>query len=189
MTERSDRTTELLRRMRQGDRLAVDTLFSRVMPRLSRWASHRLPRRARDGTDTADIVQDTLLRSLGTLQHFESRGTGSLDAYFRQAAINRIRDEIRRSGRQPQRADMPDLPADESPLLDAIASDDAARYRRCLGRLRDADRLAITARLTGQLSYEELAAVMGKPTANAARVAVTRALVRLAAEMQRDLAR
>ena len=35
-------------------------------------------------------------------------------------------------------------------------------------------------------SYEELAEVLGKPTAEAARKAAQRALVRLAEEMKRD---
>jgi len=36
------------------------------------------------------------------------------------------------------------------------------------------------------MSYEEVAEVLGKPSANAARMAVVRALVRLAEEMKGD---
>jgi hypothetical protein len=36
------------------------------------------------------------------------------------------------------------------------------------------------------MSYADLAAALGKPSANAARMTVVRALVRLAAEMNRE---
>jgi DNA-directed RNA polymerase specialized sigma24 family protein len=39
------------------------------------------------------------------------------------------------------------------------------------------------------LSYEELAEALGKPTADAARKAAERALIRLAEEMNRDQSR
>ena len=48
-----------------------------------------------------------------------------------------------------------------------------------LQKLRPADREAIVGRLELQYDYKELAVLLGKPNANAARVAVTRALARL----------
>jgi RNA polymerase sigma-70 factor (ECF subfamily) len=49
--------------------------------------------------------------------------------------------------------------------------------------LKPSDREAVVARIELQQSYEEIATAMGKPTANAARVAVTRALARLVREL------
>ena len=43
-------------------------------------------------------------RSLQTFKHletFDARGEGALQAYLRQAVMNRIRDHIRRVGRRP----------------------------------------------------------------------------------------
>ena len=51
--------------------------MDRYLPRLSRWASGRLPRWARDLSDTDDLVQDTLIRSVANLGHFEARGEGA----------------------------------------------------------------------------------------------------------------
>ena len=59
------------------------------------------------------------------------------------------------------------------------------RYERALAGLRDSDREAVVAAVEMHYTPEELAAVLGKPTANAARVAVVRALQRLAEEMRR----
>ena len=48
-----------------------------------------------------------------------------------------------------------------------------------MAALRPIDREAIIARVELGFTYEEVAAALGKPSANAARMAVERALVRL----------
>src|SRR5262245_60264019 len=94
-------TEDLLARVRQGDRDALDALIDRCLPALRRWARGRLPAGARGLLDTQDIVQDAMVRALDHLDTFESRHEGALQAYLRQAVINRIRDEARRVERRP----------------------------------------------------------------------------------------
>lgn len=174
-------TLELLERARHGDAAALDRLYARCLPPLRRWARGRLPAAARGALDTQDLVQDTILSSLRHLDHFESRHEGALQAYLRQAVLNRVRDEARRFGRRPAVSELTDSqPSKEaSPLDIAIGREGVERYEAALRRLRPADREAIIGRLELQHDYEELAAILGKPNANAARVAVTRALARL----------
>lgn len=174
-------TVELLDRVRHGDRDALDQLFSRCLPPLRRWARGRLPASARGALDTQDLVQDTVLNSLRRLDQFESRHEGALQAYLRQAVLNRIRDEARRFTRRPAAAELTDSQPSESasPLDIAIGRQGVARYEAALQKLRPADREAIVGRLELQYDYKELAVLLGKPNANAARVAVTRALARL----------
>ena len=174
-------TVELLARVRKGDRDALDRLIARCLPALRRWARGRLPSAARGVLDTQDLVQDTILSSLRHLDHFESRHEGALQAYLRQAVLNRIRDEARRFGRRPAATELTDSqPSDAaSPLDIAIGREGVERYEAALQRLRPADREAIIGRLEMQHDYQELATILGKPNANAARVAVTRALARL----------
>ena len=161
----------------------------RYLPRLSRWASGRLPAWARDVADTDDLVQDTLIRSVPNLNHFEARGEGALQAYLRGAVMNRIRDEIRRKQRTPAQAPLESslaLQSDgRSPLEAAIGSETLAKYDRALERLDAETREAVIARIEMGCSYAEVAELMGKPTADAARMMVSRALVRLAEEMRR----
>jgi RNA polymerase sigma-70 factor (ECF subfamily) len=112
---------------------------------------------------------------------------GALQAYLRQAIVNRVRDELRRKGRQPDvkgLADI-DLRDDRSPLEEAIGSETLQHYDAALKRLRHEEREAIVARVEMGYSYEELAQVLGKPTPDAARKTAQRALVRLADEMRR----
>jgi DNA-directed RNA polymerase specialized sigma24 family protein len=67
------------------------------------------PEWARDVTDTDDFVQETLLQTFKRIGQFESRGVGALHAYLRQAALNRIREELRRKGRRPERTSLSGL--------------------------------------------------------------------------------
>lgn len=96
---------ELLERAKDGDAAALDRLLTRYLRPLQRWASGRLPRWARDLSDTRDLVQETLVQTLRNIWTFRPRREGALQAYLRQAVMNRIRDEIRRSRRRPASED------------------------------------------------------------------------------------
>ncbi len=180
---------ELLARARAGDQAALNALIQRYLPSLQRWASGRLPRWARDMSDTQDLVQDTLIRTFKRIEAFDPRGEGALQAYLRQGILNRIRDELRRAGRQPVVSvlDSQTEDAGASPLEHAIGAEAVDRYERALSRLRPEDREAIIARVELNQSNQEIAVMLGKPSANAARMAVERALVRLADEMRKDV--
>ncbi len=117
---------------------------------------------------------------------FDVRGPGALQAYLRQAVMNRLRDELRRKGRSPAFVDVHDLDVagEGSPLEEAIGAEAAARYVAALARLEPEEREAIIGRVEMDYSYADLADVLGKPTADAARKAARRALLRLAEEMK-----
>lgn len=181
-------TLSLLTRAREGDRSALDELFARYLPNLRRWARGRLPPWARDLADTQDLVQDTLLETLKRVNGFDHRGHGALQAYLRQSILNRIRNELKRVGRRPAATELdPELAdSNQSPLEAAIGAEAMARYDAALGRLSEDDRELVVARLELDLSYADVADATGRPSANAARMAVSRALVRLAEEMKHE---
>jgi RNA polymerase sigma-70 factor (ECF subfamily) len=185
MDEALDETQTLIRRANAGDQTAADRLFARYAPALQRWTRGRLPRWARDIADTHDIVQDALLQTFRNLDGFEYRGEGALHAYLRQAVMNRIRAELRRRGRRGDHETLdPSLEDDgPSPLEVAIGRETLDRYEGALARLPVDDREAIIARVELGLSYREIAEALGKPSEDAARMAVARALVRLVKEM------
>ena len=175
----------LLERARADDRADVEALIARYLPRLQRWATGRLPRWARDTAETQDLVQETLFRTFKRIEKFEPRGEGALQAYLRQAILNRIREELRRAKRQPARTELdPQAPVDaRSPLEEAIGQEALDRYERALARLRPEDRELVVARIELGYTNQEIAELLNKPTANAARMATERAIVRLAREM------
>jgi RNA polymerase sigma factor (sigma-70 family) len=181
-------TADLLQRARLGDADALNDLFARYLPSLRRWARGRLPRWTRDLRDTEDVVQETLLQTLKHIDAFEPRHEGALQAYLRQALVNRVRDEVRRVGRRGQTAEILDEHPEPrpSPLEEAIGHEALARYEAALARLRPEEREVIIARVELGQSYQQIAASHGKASADAARMAVSRALVRLAEEMDAD---
>jgi RNA polymerase sigma-70 factor (ECF subfamily) len=181
----ADTTTELLERVKAGDPEARERLVARCLPPLRRWARGRLPSYARDMLDTDDLVQESVIAALRRIEGFEARREGALQAYLRQAVANRIRDVIRFKRRRPLQTELPEDAVDhgESPLDQVIGLENTERYEAAMLRLRDADREAIVARVELRYSYQELAAALGKPSADAARVAVARAVYRLAREI------
>lgn len=185
---KDEATYVLLERARSGDRAALDDLFARHVPLLQRWATGRLPRWVRDIDDTHDVVQDAVLQTFKNIESFEPRGAGALQAYLRQAVMNRIRTEFRRKGRRPASDALDeDAPAEQtSPLDAAIRQEQLDRYDAALSTLSEQDRELIVARVEVGLTYEEMAEALGRPSWNAARMATARALVRLAEALQRN---
>jgi RNA polymerase sigma-70 factor (ECF subfamily) len=179
-------TIELVVRAREGDRDAVEALLQRCLPQLKRWAHGRLPAAARGRLDTGDLVQETVLHVLRRLDTFEPRHVGAMQAYLRMSVINRIRDEVRRIGRQPAPVELPeDLSSDLTSPLEAVVQAEAyERYRDALGQLNTREREMIVARIEVQWSLAEIATRFGMRTSDAARMAVTRALKKLTRKLQ-----
>jgi RNA polymerase sigma factor (sigma-70 family) len=180
---------ELLAKARAGDPRALSALFRQQGSALRRWARGRLPSWARRVTDTADVVQDALLQTFRHLDRFEDRGRGALQAYLRQAVDNRIRDELRRIGRRP----LADVDAhsirlrDQGPSPFDVAADAEHEhaYKDALSSLTPEERQLVVGRLELGYSYDQLALVSGRPTVEAARMAVRRAVTKLARRMAR----
>jgi RNA polymerase sigma-70 factor (ECF subfamily) len=174
-------TIELVVRAREGDRMAVEALLQRSIPGLRRFAHGRLPAAARGTLDTGDLVQETVLHVLRRLDTFEPRHVGAMQAYLRQSVINRIRDEVRRIGRHPTPAELPeDLASDlPSPLEEAVRAEAYDRYRAVLVQLSPRDREMVVARIEAQWNLGEIAQRFNMRTVDGARMAVTRALRRL----------
>jgi RNA polymerase sigma-70 factor (ECF subfamily) len=150
-----------------------------------RWAHGRLPPSARGALDTGDLVQEAALHALRRLDVFEPRHVGAMQAYLRQSVINRIRDEVRRVTRHPAPVELPpDHAADAtSPLESAIEAESYERYRKALSTMTSRHRELVVARVELQWSLAEIAQRFGMRTADAARMAVSRALKRLSAQM------
>jgi RNA polymerase sigma-70 factor (ECF subfamily) len=187
-TDQVDTTYVLLERAKAGNPEALESLFARHIPVLQRWARGRLPRWTRDIADTSDLVQETVLQMFKRVEAFEPRGEGALQAYLRQAVLNRIRNELRSKGRKPAIEDLDERIASDqtSPLEAAIRQEQLDRYDAAMARLSEHERDLIVARLELGLTYEEIAGALEKPSWNAARMAAARALMRLAEELKRD---
>jgi RNA polymerase sigma factor (sigma-70 family) len=178
-------TAALLSRVRAGDDQARDRLIQRYFNILERWAQGRLPAGARDLKGTRDLVQVTFLRALEKVETFEARGEGAFLAYLRRILMNQIYDEIRRSKRRPQIDELDDNVAQvgPSPLEEALGEDTLRRYEAALTALPEEQREAVVLRIEMGFTHQQVADAIGSPSANAARMLVTRALMRMAVAM------
>ena len=179
--ERIESTASLLAEVRKGDELARERLCALYLPMLMRWAHGRLPGKGRSLAETSDLVQCTLMQALSRVPQFESQHEGAFLAYLRAALMNNIRLELRRSQRHPSigTASAPEL-ADDSPLASLTGRDALLDYERALGQLAPERREAVILRVEFGFSFEEIALAMERPSADAARMLVGRALAELA---------
>jgi RNA polymerase sigma factor (sigma-70 family) len=176
---------ELIERAQAGDDAALTRLLERYRPRLRRWASGRLPRYAREISDTEDLVQDVLLGTFRNFQKFENRDEWALQKYLRHAVTNRVRNELERFAHRPRAVTLPTAmaSAELSPLQRALGAETFARYEAALDQLSEPEREAVIARLELGCSYQEVAQLLGKPSEDAARMTVTRAVDKVATLM------
>jgi RNA polymerase sigma-70 factor (ECF subfamily) len=188
LTETTVASRELIDRARDGDQRALSTLFRRQGDRLLRWARGRLPGWARTGTDTRDIVQDALLQTFRRFDGFQDRGKGALQAYLRRAVDNRIQDELRKVRRRPAPTDESVLEGQPSiapsPFEHALDQEQQELFTHALATLTADEQRLVVGRLTLGYNYEQLAALTSRTTAESARQAVRRAVIKLAKAME-----
>lgn len=180
-SESQSSTRTLIQRGREGDRSAWDRVFGRIIDRMRRWAHGRMPAAAKGRHDTVDVVQEAALGLWQRVDHLDLRKPGDLEAYVRQAVVNRIRDEARRARVRPVAVPLDDRVIDRtaSPLGEVLSQEAWERYQKAFAALDVSDREAVIARVDMGYSYEQVAALTGRSTAGAARMAVMRALEQL----------
>jgi RNA polymerase sigma factor (sigma-70 family) len=178
-------TATLLARVRDGDRLAREDLVRRYLATLLRWGHGRLPSHARDLSDTQDLVQVTLLKALDHVGSFEPRREGAFLAYLRTILLNEVRGEIRRVARRPGREALSDelSEPEPSPVEKAIGAAALRAYERALDTLSAEEREGVILRIEMGYTHQQVAEALGKPSADAARMLVARAMVRLTEAM------
>ena len=138
--------------------------------------------------DTTDLVQETLVSTYKVVERGEAQDDGAIHAYLRTALKNRLVDELRKVNRRPMLDEMDRSVAGDiaSPLEQAIGAEALERYEAALLKLNDGDRNAVLARIELGLSYKDIATMLDRPSADAARMSVSRALVTLAEAMSDD---
>ena len=178
-------TAQLLGRVREGDENAVRDLVDIYRPLLERWATGRIPGHARGLVDTVDVVQVCLVRVLDHVDQFDATRPGGFLAYLRRSLINQIRNEIRSAGARPQASEDVHEQELSSPTPGGmISSDTVDAYEKALDGLGEDEQAAVILRVEFGLKYPEIAEVLKRPSANAVRMQVSRALVKLAETME-----
>jgi RNA polymerase sigma-70 factor, ECF subfamily len=98
----------------QGDREALNTLFSRYYAFLHGLACHVLGGRE----DAEDVVQNSLIRALGSLQQFNN--AGAFRSWLSRILVNEAIDLLRKKRSKKNFSDAPASRREESEVLDLL---------------------------------------------------------------------
>ncbi len=184
-----DALSQLLHRARRRDPEALNEVVELYSPRV-----FGLLYRLTGTRDVAeDLLQETFLRMVRMIGQYEHRG--KFDAWLFRIAANLARDRARRLGRRGEVASLDGTWSDgNSPAADYPASGPHDPYEHLaqqeakqhlaagLGRLSDPEREIILLRHYSELSFREIAELLGIPLGTALARA-HRALQHLRAEL------
>ncbi len=166
---------ELVVRAQAGDGEAYGRLVELHQPRV--YAT--LAKITHDHDLALDLTQEAFLRAWEELDGFERRSAFSTWLY--RIAVRLAYDALRRE-RPRGESDAGERLADPAPSPDerAAAGDDAALLRRRIRELPEMQRAVVTLRTWNDLSYREIAEILGT-TEGSARVSFHHAITRLRA--------
>lgn len=168
----------LVEAARGGDPDAWESLYRGVYPRLRRYVASRV-----GPADAEDLVSETMTRAVAAIEGFTWEPAG-FDGWVFGIARRVTADHNRRSAR---RRDQPLVSLDRSSDGDELGAglerdDEHVQLREALARLGDDDRELLQLRALGELSFDDVARIVGKRP-GAVRTASSRAVARLRAIM------
>ena len=162
-------------RVRSGETHAWGELYQELAPSVFRLCRRVLPTRE----DAEDATTEVFLKLRVKLAQYDPQRP--LRPWLFKLAANHCWDELRRRRRLRESGDVDSLGAENpgpSPLAFLLAEQERKEVRAALAKLNDRDRLALAMRYYAELSYEEIAEVLGM-TSTAIGVLLLRARRRL----------
>ena len=188
-------STAVLREALAGSDAALDTLYERYGPRLLSFIRLKMGRSLRARLESRDILQATFLKSFQHLDDFKGQDGRALLGWLMRIAEHEIRDRAdfhhrqqRDARREEDLGDRDDLAArSRSALTRLILDERAERLDAALDSLTDAHRQVILLRAFEDLSFSEIAGVLGK-SEDACRMQYARAMTALTLALARPSA-
>jgi RNA polymerase sigma-70 factor (ECF subfamily) len=198
MSDEITRSLDLVLRAQQGDSSALNRLCDRYYDRVRRIVRLRLGPRLRERVESGDILQETFIAAVRSIESFEMREEASLINWLSRLAERQIiaAADFHGAKKRDSRRDVPlSGPTGDSQTvsvsrgledgrepgpLDRIAdAEEQARVESCLEHLPEEYRELILLRNYAGASWESIAEETGRPSAEAARMMYARALVEL----------
>ena len=180
-----DKTMELLKRAKEGDRSAFEALFKRHRARLRQAIAFRMDRRLAARADASDVLQETYLEAFRRLPKYLERQDMPFYLWLRWIAREKVMGLYRRHIGADKRAierEIPLLPPESSaqfvgavigggptPSQELAKAELAERLRNALGQLDQDERDLILWRHFEQLSIRETAELLGISEAAASK--------------------
>jgi RNA polymerase sigma-70 factor, ECF subfamily len=155
----------LVRRAKDGDKLAMEALCARHAPRVERIALHVL----RDPEDARDAAQDALAKLCTRIGQF--RGQSQFTTWLHRLTVNTCKD-VAQARFQARRRTEPLLEdtrvaADHDPEVELAASETRRELRSRLAELPASQARVVALKDAFDLPFEEIAEVTGLPVGTA----------------------
>lgn len=164
---------EWIAEARQGNRIALDQVFTVCLPYLRVAAHQDLDAALRARLDALDVVQETLIEAYRDFPHFHGRSKKDLLAWLRQILHNNLANERRRHIATAMRSIRCEVPLSatalsqltvaahkdgESPSEQALARERRATLERALLRLPEHYRQVLLLRTWEELTFAQIGA-------------------------------
>jgi RNA polymerase sigma-70 factor (ECF subfamily) len=178
-------SSDVIRRIQDGDRAAWDDLYHRYRDRLLLYIRCRIGRRLRSRLQSEDILQSVFKDAVVDLDRFVPEGKEALGRYLHVCVLNKIRSKVAYFDARKRSGDVPLLDDEVQKLADPRSVDlgyhDSRLFDRleeCLETLPDSMREVILLRLFESRTNEDVATRLGK-SPDATSKLYNRALARL----------
>jgi RNA polymerase sigma-70 factor (ECF subfamily) len=157
-------TEDLIRRCKQGDKLALEALIRRYQTYVFRLCCLVM----RNEQDAEDMTQETFLRACRALPRYQSREGSSFEAWLYRIAVNCCRSRMRRKWYQmlpwPEPAPQIMAEPDEQPERRVEQNEWRAEILDAIDSLGDKHRMVVVLRYYAGMSNEEIAEALGLPS-------------------------
>ncbi|WP_395377206.1 RNA polymerase sigma factor [Marinicella sp. W31] len=170
-------TVVLLNGFRAGETGAVNDLFNLYQPLLLKWAHGRIPEKAKGYLDTQDVVQDTMALAFKNKEKIQAESAGAFFCYLRTIFINQIKQELRKN--RPFQLALTTQFSNHEKLAYEEDLHALMAYDEAIDKLNEAEKQAVVMRIEFGLSHQEIADLMQKNSADAARMSIARAMAKL----------
>lgn len=153
----------LVRRAKDGDKLALEALCDRHADRVHRTAQHLL----RDPEDARDAAQESLVKLVRRIGQF--RGESAFTTWLHRLVVNTCKDVAQERfacRAEPLLEDMRVAP-DADPLREVTAAETRRELGRCLAELPPAQAQVVGLKDAFDVTFEEIAVATGLPVGTA----------------------
>lgn len=145
---------ELLDDIKNGKRQALRRLYDRYVGYAVAVCLRYIP----DRDDTNDVIQDSFVKILSSVQRFEYRGEGSLKGWVLRIVANEAISFIKHKGRFVFVDEIPDEPDDGDPQVGRVPQQVLTKM---IGELPEGYRVVLNLYVFGQKSHKEIAEQLG----------------------------
>jgi RNA polymerase sigma-70 factor (ECF subfamily) len=170
-----DEMADVINRAKRGDATAFDWLVDAYSARLYGFIYRLLGQRE----DAEEMVQEVFIRIVRGIGRYEH--DGKFEAWLFRIAANLVRDRVRRAVRSPISRNLADNDTDAQdatvqeiedthaigPDESMSVSEEADRLQVALNELGEAEREVVMLRHYSQLSFADIADIMGTPLGTA----------------------